>query len=101
MEKMIQMRSSEFDVLVKENGEITRKRLPGYVFSLLDVEFGCSNKGIINDELIDCESLYLYDLETGYKCAKAVSRRAFSNIITPQFVEKLNAAKQKLYKIEN
>ena len=102
MERTIQMKRGDFIASIRrKDGHRDKKKIPGYIFSYLGVAFGCSNKGIINDELIKCSEWYLYDLETGYRCAKAINRRAFSYIITPQFVEKLNEAKQKLYKSEN
>ena len=94
---MIAMQRKEFDILCKTG----KLKLPGYIFSFLGVDFGCSNMQYCNGKLEKANDWYLYDLDTGRKCAKAVNRRALSESITPRFVKELNAKKAELYKIEN
>ena len=102
MERTIQMKRGDFIASVRrKDGHREKKKISGYIFSYLGVEFGCSNNYYCEGEIKKQKYWNLYDLETGRVCADAVSRRSFSYIITPQFVRELNEAKQKLYKSEN
>ena len=51
----------------------------------------------------DARQWILVDLETKLVCGKSVSRRTFSSLLTPQYVNRIKEIKKKrkLYKSEN
>lgn len=106
MEKMITMNRNKYQMLTRgKDGEVVEVTIPGYTFSFLGVEFGCSNKYYDdNGKLKEYERNWvLVDLETKLVCGRAASRRSFSSILTPEYVNRIKEIKKKrkLYKSEN
>lgn len=105
MESMIPMTQQGFQMLVRgKSNTVVEITIPGYTFSFLGVEFGCTNKYYDGDKLETYDKQWiLVDLDTKLVCGRAISRRAFSSLLTPQYVNRIKEIKRKreLYKSEN
>lgn len=105
MERMIPMTQKEFQMLTRgRDNTVVEITIPGYTFSFLGIEFGCTDKYYCNGELETYDKQWiLVDLDTKLVCGRAISRRAFSALLTPQYVNRIKEIKRKreLYKSEN
>lgn len=107
MEKTIKMYKGQYQMLIRDkDGKIIEVTIPGYTFSFLGVDFGCSNMRYIAEtgELQkDEKNWILVDIETKLVCGRCASRRGFSYLLTPEYVNRIKEIKKKrkLYKSEN
>lgn len=105
VEDMIKMHKESFQMLVRgKDNTVIEITIPGYTFSFLGVDFGCTNKYYYDGKLETYDRQWiLVDLETKLACGRAVSRRTFSSLLTPQYVNRIKEIKKKrkLYKSEN
>lgn len=105
MEPTIKMYRGSIQMLTRDkNNEIVEITIPGYTFSFLGVEFGCTNKYYCNGELKTYDKQWiLIDLETKLVCGRTASRRGFSYLLTPEYVNRIKEIKRKrkLYKSEH
>lgn len=105
MERTIPMHKGTFKILWydTEKDEDVWRDISGYTFSFIGIDFGCTQHYYDEDNELKTytQNWDLIDLKTGQVCAHAVNRRAFSAILTPDFIDELKRKRAELYKDEN